>query len=588
MIDHILGRPSAGWKRSLVLLLTFLSVQAIRKSGFEPPFVALRKWNRWLSRVPPWKIVLGTLTASYVSSHALLLLFLNAPEPLAKMYTRNFYRATWVLTALDAGFFTAMHIRPVFLRDFMSMVRKFRSVATIDIMRASWEKSLNPYLRLLTFADRGFLRIRHDVKIPRPLPPSPTYFSNGTSPRHSRTSLFAGTREELKHATCVILDIPGGGFVAMHRNVMRIYLSTWARQTRVPIVSIDYGRRQPRTLPSSPKRMPSEQIRLFRAESKKDMSMTRGGASFFHSCESPLAVPLPRSINVLKNEVDRREMLRGMALLYSAPLQNPLILIRLPFITREAPDEILARFPRTSSFALVVNGNVSENVRNAIRQTRRTGVTFSTKRVIRCRKPSVHFDGDTSSSPTDSGSEELRIVMTYMDHHVFHRDPDTMVRVKILEGMSHAILQMAAVLPEAKQMATLLSDWALELFEDDESVQQVGLTPGDEAQSLTDYLMKGVTGHGRQPPNHAEGLKVPMQLAPPRSVMGALGGTTSEELLERSALRVSTSGATVVGSRGGSPRMQRARLGVKSGEEKVTEKNFLERRNKALADNYDI
>jgi hypothetical protein len=32
--------------------------------------------------------------------------FLNAPEPFTEMYTRNFFRATWFLTAMDAGFFT--------------------------------------------------------------------------------------------------------------------------------------------------------------------------------------------------------------------------------------------------------------------------------------------------------------------------------------------------------------------------------------------------------------------------------------------------------------------------------------------------
>ena len=46
----------------------------------------------------------------------------QAPEPLARLYSRNYYRATWIATALDAGFATAMHIRPTWLKDIMSVV----------------------------------------------------------------------------------------------------------------------------------------------------------------------------------------------------------------------------------------------------------------------------------------------------------------------------------------------------------------------------------------------------------------------------------------------------------------------------------
>ncbi|KAJ3058490.1 hypothetical protein HK102_010480, partial [Quaeritorhiza haematococci] len=132
--------------------------------------------------LPAWKIVLGTLTGTYVVKNLFLLLFLNAPEPLAKMYTRNFYRATWVLTALDAGFLTAMRVRPKFLRYFLQCifslfylvfaenadqkVKKYRAVATINMMRVSWEKANNPIIRFLTIPDRGYLRIRRDILIP--------------------------------------------------------------------------------------------------------------------------------------------------------------------------------------------------------------------------------------------------------------------------------------------------------------------------------------------------------------------------------------------------------------------------------------
>ncbi|KAJ3107476.1 hypothetical protein HDU97_004072 [Phlyctochytrium planicorne] len=695
-------------------------------------------------------------------------------------YTRNFYRATWVLTALDAGFLSAMHVRPLFLRDFLQFVffimylfyadaadekvRKFRAVATVDIMRASWNKSLNPYLRMITFADRGFLRIRHDIKIPRPIPASPSHFTGSGVPLRDIPGrlFFAGSREELKHATCLVLDFPGGGFVSMPPKCHEDYLSIWARQTRVPIVSIDYGkapefpypyaleecfdayraiadsngsvvglegwyitdksgRMQERKDPikiivvgdsaggnfaagcvlkclESKIRvpppagviliypcldfdmecwMPRDQMRLFRAESKKDMSMV--SLIELHSsthAKAPLAVPAaPRSINVLKNEVDRREswyrifsthtddpgppipsalsmtsrmsyftdrlispeLLRGMALLYLGSSPAPINIEKDYYLSPvKAPDEILARFPRSFLICgekdplvddmVIFAGRLRQAKVKARREWERLrerrekdhesanngeeGVTFSTK--SKSAKPSVHFDQDAEesngSSPTDS-TELPTCNEDEMNHHVFHRDPDSMVRVKILEGMSHAILQMCAVLPEAKQTVSLLSDWALELFEDDETAHQVGVAPGDEVQSLTDYLTLGMSeNRGKGVPRATPSKPIPINgdhspflrngglssssssygSPPPRSVFGALAATTSEELLERSSLKVNPSGATIVGSRTSSPRMPRSKLSKSNESEKVTEQNFLERRNRALADNYDI
>lgn len=46
----------------------------------------------------------------------------TAPEPLANLYSADFYRSTWFTTALDTGFATAMPIQPKFLRDILSMV----------------------------------------------------------------------------------------------------------------------------------------------------------------------------------------------------------------------------------------------------------------------------------------------------------------------------------------------------------------------------------------------------------------------------------------------------------------------------------
>lgn len=58
----------------------------------------------------------------YVARNFAKLLDLESPEPLANLYTRGFFRATWVLTALDAGFWTAMKIKKIWLRDICSIL----------------------------------------------------------------------------------------------------------------------------------------------------------------------------------------------------------------------------------------------------------------------------------------------------------------------------------------------------------------------------------------------------------------------------------------------------------------------------------
>ena len=82
---------------------------------------------------------------------------MRQPEPLARLYTRAFYRATYIVTALDVGHATAMTIRPMWLRHFLSLVfsgyyliyadeadeklRKYRAVPTVEFLRATWNKT---------------------------------------------------------------------------------------------------------------------------------------------------------------------------------------------------------------------------------------------------------------------------------------------------------------------------------------------------------------------------------------------------------------------------------------------------------------
>jgi acetyl esterase/lipase len=111
-------------------------------------------------------------------------------------------------------------------------------------MRTSFEISLNPILRLITLADRGFLRRRKDITIPRPTPPSPSSFPDLTLPNHIKARIyFNGPLQELRKSTSLALHVPGGGFISMPPRCHDDYASVWARQLKgVPVLSLNYGK----------------------------------------------------------------------------------------------------------------------------------------------------------------------------------------------------------------------------------------------------------------------------------------------------------------------------------------------------------
>ena len=169
------------------------------------------------------------------------------------MYNRDYFRATWVTTALDAGFWTAMRIRPNWLKDFCSMVftlyylvnaehademvRKVRGKLSLEHLRVSWNKGETPYLAFVGRLIRPpRLRMRYkprQIRIPRPKQ------SPYTEPVHAWL-YFDGPLEEMRNQDKVILDIPGGGFVAMNPRCHDDKLMAWAAKTGFPIVSLDY------------------------------------------------------------------------------------------------------------------------------------------------------------------------------------------------------------------------------------------------------------------------------------------------------------------------------------------------------------
>lgn len=202
-------------------------------------------------RLTAWQTVVVTMLWLYIARNFDRLFDLECPEPLANLYTRSYFRATWVTTALDAGFWSAMRIKRKWARNFFSMVfsfyyllcaeqadqkvRRVRASLSVDHLRVSWNKGTTPYLafiarllrpRLMRYPPRA-------IRIPRPMDSAyqePVlgwlYFDRPLSALRAQHKL--------------VLDIPGGGWVAMDPRKHDDKLMAWAAKTGLPILSLDY------------------------------------------------------------------------------------------------------------------------------------------------------------------------------------------------------------------------------------------------------------------------------------------------------------------------------------------------------------
>ncbi|QRV79558.1 carbohydrate esterase family 10 protein [Ceratobasidium sp. AG-Ba] len=248
MIDHILGRPSPSWKRTQVfLVLLFWTWRLARGNRDGPRILWIRRANRLLARFTPWQIIVGVLSTLYAARHLDSIIGLGSPEPLARLYSRSYYRATWIATGLDAGHATAMNIQPKWLRDLASMLfsvyyiiyaneadeklRKYRATASIEMLRTTWEKSSkNPWIRALTYPERPGLPVVRKLVFVRP----------GSDHAITAWLFFSQPAQDLKKQHELILDFPGGGFISMSPLDHEERLRRWALRTGRPVLSVDY------------------------------------------------------------------------------------------------------------------------------------------------------------------------------------------------------------------------------------------------------------------------------------------------------------------------------------------------------------
>lgn len=80
---------------------------------------------------------------------------------------------------------------------------------TVDTFRASWEKTDNPILRLLTFPERGWLKVRKDIQIEV----DPISTEKRGKDENEEIETVEGrlyyNGENIKLCTELILDVPG-------------------------------------------------------------------------------------------------------------------------------------------------------------------------------------------------------------------------------------------------------------------------------------------------------------------------------------------------------------------------------------------
>ena len=252
------------YRRLRVLAIISASLVYIRYSRLHHPLYHphLAALNDRLKHYQPFHLLLLSLLSAYVLSRLSLLLSLNAPIPSLTTepdmhYSAEFSRARYFLTAFDAAILATHHVPFAPLRNVLSSllgvwyllnqqraerkVHLFRSCMTTEHIRAMWNKgSQQPLLRFLNALSTPKL----PVQCLSLLVPS-------TAGHSIRCCLFySKPLSSLSSEASLVLDFPGGGFVSMPPECHMDYLSAWAVELAVPVLSVDYSKAPEKPYPA--------------------------------------------------------------------------------------------------------------------------------------------------------------------------------------------------------------------------------------------------------------------------------------------------------------------------------------------------
>lgn len=234
-------------KRVIAVALFWILVSCVGPRRGPPGFTQV---NKWISRkVSPWQLSIVTLVTYYVLRNIDALLNLQPRPTNQSLYSPSFGRAVSIVTAGNAGAWTALPLRPKFIRDIFQLVfgvyymftpdhaeeksRKFNCNISANHLRAAFEIMKNPYMSFLGRLMRPKLPTIKYFEIPRP--------KSSIYVRPVKASLWYDKPIwELQNETKMILHIHGGGFITSTAELHADSLTAWARQTKVPIIAIDY------------------------------------------------------------------------------------------------------------------------------------------------------------------------------------------------------------------------------------------------------------------------------------------------------------------------------------------------------------
>lgn len=114
-------------------------------------------------------------------------------------------------------------------------LRKYRAICSVEMLRSTWEKTGNPIIRAVTFAQRPAVTLKRKIVLPRP--------SGSPYTRPVVAHLyFDGPQIDLESAKELMLDLPGGGFVCMGPLHHEERLLAWAKRTHRPVLALDYSK----------------------------------------------------------------------------------------------------------------------------------------------------------------------------------------------------------------------------------------------------------------------------------------------------------------------------------------------------------
>ncbi len=249
-MGNILGRSNRV-KQTKVILELLVIVYIVRRWRVSSPDTLLGQLDSALWNWRPWQVVLSTLGVAHLMSNLSLMLGLNAPHRSLRSgpelkYSPSFSRVRWFLTAFDAGVLSTRNIRNPLLRDTMSFilglyymvfsskaetkVQMFQAQVTPELVKSMWEKGSHPVLKLADSLMAPKIRVDgREVHIPR---------ADGSLIRC--LLFFDGSEEQLAASSRLVLQFPGGGFIAMGPEHHASYIRRIALELKVPILSVDY------------------------------------------------------------------------------------------------------------------------------------------------------------------------------------------------------------------------------------------------------------------------------------------------------------------------------------------------------------